>query len=186
MSATNATAPRLETSPSGAGSLWRFAPMLRGFFARRVRGDVDDLVQDVMVRIETRRGGAEIENLEGYLFQVASSVLTDKLRRDRVRRRASHVELTESHHPVEVLSPERVLEAREQLALAFQVLEEAPERARQAFVLVRFEHMSYAAAAKHMGISVSAVEKHIMKVVRLLSERLRSPDDVARSVREPR
>ena len=33
--------------------------------------------------------------------------------------------------------------------------------------------MSYAAIARHLGISVSAVEKHIMKAIKLLSGSLR-------------
>jgi RNA polymerase sigma factor (sigma-70 family) len=167
--------------PASTLGAWRFAPTLRGYFGRRVKGDVDDLVQEVLMRLEQRRAASEIENIEGYLFQVASSVLTDRLRRDRVRRRSAHCELTESHHPVEEISPARVLEGKERLKFALAALDEMAERPRQAFVLVRIEHMSYAAAAKTMGISVSAVEKHMMKVVRHLAERMRSLDGVGQA-----
>ena len=171
----------VSESRPGQTEVWRYAPMLRGYFMRRIGGDIDDLVQEVLLRIERRRSKEPIDNIEGYLFQVASSVLNDTLRSDRSRHRSKHTELTEFHHPVEVLSPDRVLEGKQQLALALSVLESMPERSRQAFILVRFEQMSYSAASRVMGISVSAVEKHIMKVVRRLTERLRSDDDVERN-----
>jgi RNA polymerase sigma-70 factor (ECF subfamily) len=178
--AKKAMSARGESYPEQT-EVWRYAPMLRGYFMRRIGGDIDDLVQEVLLRIERRRTKEPIDNIEGYLFQVASSVLTDTLRADRSRQRSKHTELTEFHHPVEVLSPDRVLEGKQQLALALSVLESMPERSRQAFILVRFEQMSYSAASRVMGISVSAVEKHIMKVVRRLTERLRSDDDLERN-----
>ena len=49
-------------------------------------------------------------------------------------------------------------------------MEDLPARTREAFVLHRFEEMQYAAIAGHMGISVSAVEKHIMRAIRRLAD----------------
>ena len=45
-----------------------------------------------------------------------------------------------------------------------------PERTRDIFVLHRFENISYGEIAMRMNISVSAVEKHIMKALKLLMD----------------
>jgi RNA polymerase sigma factor (sigma-70 family) len=146
---------------------------LHAFFARRVApNDVDDMVQEVALRMQVRRSRERIDNFQGYIFQVARSVLVDRGRRDRVNKRAQHETLFDLHHPVEELSPARVLEGKEQLALVLVALKELPEKTRQIFVLHRFEEMSYAGIACHMGVSVSAVEKHIMKAIRHLAARL--------------
>ncbi|WP_279330720.1 RNA polymerase sigma factor [Sphingomonas oleivorans] len=146
---------------------------MRSFFAKRVCShDVEDMVQEVALRMQVRRARGAIENVEAYLFQVAQSVLTDRGRRDQVRHRSRHEPLEEAHHPHEEISPARVLEGREQLAIVIAALEELPDRTRQAFVLHRFQEMSYAGIARHMGVSVSAVEKHIMKAIKHLAARL--------------
>jgi RNA polymerase sigma factor (sigma-70 family) len=150
--------------------LSRHLSAVRRFLMKRAPiGEVDDLVQDVALRMQTRRATGTIENIDGYLFQVAQSVLTDRGRRDTVRHRAAHDSLEDFHHPVEDRSPERVLQGKEHLAQLIAAMGDLPERTRQAFVLHRFEEMSYAAIARHMGISVSAVEKHIMKAIKQLA-----------------
>jgi RNA polymerase sigma factor (sigma-70 family) len=156
-----------------------YATALRSFFSRRAPADdAEDLVQEVLLRIQKRRPDVQVQNVEGYLFEVAANVLVDRARRNRTRRRSAHCELTESHHPVDDISPERVLQGREEMAVAIAALNELPERTRQVFTLVRFESMSYKLVASRFGISVSAVEKHVMKAMRHMSERLRDADDV--------
>jgi RNA polymerase sigma factor (sigma-70 family) len=164
-----------DLSDSGA----RFTPALRAFFSRRAHAnDVEDLVQEVLLRIQKRQPGAVVNNVEGYLFEVAANVLIDRGRRDKTRRRSDHCELQEIHHPVDEVSPERVLQGREQMARAMAALNELPERTRRVFILVRFEEMSYKLVAQRLGVSVSAVEKHVMKALRHLHARLRDQDDV--------
>jgi RNA polymerase sigma-70 factor (ECF subfamily) len=157
--------------PSDA--LDRHLKAVRSFLSKRAHpNDVDDLVQEVALRMQTRRSPGAIENVEGYLFQVAHSVLADRGRRDSVRQRSAHQSLEEYHHPVEERSPARVLEAKEQLAIVIAALDDLPDRTRYAFVMHRFEEMSYSDIARHLGISVSAVEKHMMKAIRHLSTRI--------------
>ena len=159
-----------DLSDSGA----RFTPALRAFFSRRAHpNDVEDLVQEVLLRIQKRQPDAVVNNVEGYLFEVAANVLIDRGRRDKTRRRSDHCELQEIHHPVDEVSPERVLQGREQMARAMAALNELPERTRRVFILVRFEEMSYKLVAQRLGVSVSAVEKHVMKALRHLHARLR-------------
>lgn len=148
---------------------------LRAWFGRRMRNpaDVDDAVQDVWLRAHTHIDGDQIGNIQAYLFQTAQSVLTDRARRAAVRQEGRHESLTEISHPVEGITPDRVLMGKEAVARIVARVQEMPERTRDIFVLHRFENMSYGEIAKRMGVSVSAVEKHIMKALRLLSEEMR-------------
>ncbi len=144
-----------------------YIPVLRRYFARRVNNDVivDDLVQDVMLRMHARDAGDRIEHLEGYIFRTASSVLLDQARRDKTRHATRHKELTEKDHPADEFTAERVLQAREELSRIVLALADLPERTRDIFLMRRYEGMSHSEIAGKIGISVSAIEKHIAKAV---------------------
>ena len=51
-------------------------------------------------------------------------------------------------------------------------LDELPPRTSRAFLLQRYEGLTYSAIAKQLGISVSAVEKHMMRALLHLQARL--------------
>jgi len=152
----------------------RFRPSLESYFARRVRdrGEVDDLIQEVFLRLIKRGGVEDIEKVGGYVFETASSVLTDRLRRRRSRFEELHHEFDAHAHGDVDFSPERVLLGREALARATAVLLELPERTRVIFVLRRLEGMRYLDIAARLGISVSAVEKHMVRAMAHLVQRL--------------
>ncbi len=148
----------------------RYLGAIRSFVSKRVHpDDLDDVVQDVALKMHQRAGRAGIENFEGYLFQVARSVLADHGRRRRSGMAALHDPIEAHHHPAEMRLPDRIVEHRQELRTLLGALESLPPRCRQAIVLHRFEHMNYADIAGHMGISVSAVEKHIMRAIRHLT-----------------
>ncbi len=151
---------------------------LRAFFRRRADGhEIDDLIQEVLLRLHNRRNGGEVTNLSSFIFQTATNVLLDRRRRDTVRRRGAHCELEEAHHPLDELSPDRILQAKQEAAVALEALAQLSPRTRSAFMLVRFEGMSYKATAAQLGISVSAVEKHVTKALRIISTRLQEFDE---------
>lgn len=151
-----------------------YVPGLRRYFAKRVpASDIDDLVQEVFLRMRTHESGAPIEHFERYLFTVAASVLSDQRRRQLVRHQSDHESLTDSHCPVEEISPERVILDREAVGTVVTAIAELPPRTRDVFVLHRFEEMSCSAIASHLGITISGVEKHIMKALTLLRRRLK-------------
>ena len=147
-------------------------PALRKWLARRVASpaDIDDAVQDVWIRAHGHLASGDVVNAQAYLFQTAQSVLLDKARRATSRQQARHEPLEEHHHPVEGITPDRVLMGKDGVARVIGRLAELPERTRDIFVLHRFEGMSYGEIAKAHAVSVSAVEKHIMKALRFLIE----------------
>lgn len=150
-----------------------YVPGLRRYFSKRVpAGDVDDLVQEVFLRMKVHGHDSPIEHLDRYLFRVAASVLSDQARRRTVRHHGAHESLEEVHHPIEGLTPERVLLDREALQSVVAAIADLPARTRDVFVLHRFEEMTCGNIADLLGMSISAVEKHIMKALRFLHWRL--------------
>ena len=149
----------------------RYRGALNRFFERRAArlGDTEDLTQEVFLRLATRGDGEKIEHLDGYIFQTAASVLTDRARRRIARCADQHIEYEFCPELVEEVSPERVLLAREQIAMVRMVLERLPDRVRAAFVLHRFEELGYAEIAKRLGVSVSSIEKYISHALRELT-----------------
>jgi DNA-directed RNA polymerase specialized sigma24 family protein len=63
--------------PAWGRSLETYIPDLRRYFAKRAPvGQIDDLIQEVFMRLQAHRADAPIEHLDRYLFTVAASVLT--------------------------------------------------------------------------------------------------------------
>ncbi len=146
--------------------------VLRPYVAQHVpRDQVDDILQETMLRLHQRQSQEPIDNFSAYAFQTARSVMADRSRRAKVRWSSAHSELHESDHPVEHLTPERVLFGQEAVRRFVIALEEMPERTRDIFVLHRFEELSYAQIAEHMEVSLSAVGKHMVKALRFLAQR---------------
>ena len=142
-----------------------YGPALKRFFEKRIleHADVDDLVQEVFARLAKRAEIASIDNVQGYVVETAANVLRDRIRRRTVRAARAHVEYDDAAHAPEDFSPERVLLGKEMLKSLVSAIQELPERTRTVFVLQRFEELSYAEIAARLGVSVSAVEKHMMK-----------------------
>lgn len=152
----------------------RFRLALERYFSRRIgsQPDVDDLVQEVFERL-IRRGAVENdERVDGYVFTTANSVLTDRHRRARARQEHLHQPFCSQTHVQMDFSPEHVLASREQLALLSSILSELPERTRAVFVLRRLEDMPYLDIANHLGISVSATEKHMQRAMAHIVRRM--------------
>jgi RNA polymerase sigma-70 factor (ECF subfamily) len=136
------------------------------------QADIDDLVQDVFLRILKRRGSDRLENFEGYVFETAASVLNDRFRRRKVRHADRHLPFDQDHHAGSDISPERILAGRQAVRATTVALMELPERTRDVFVLRRVEGLSYREIARRFGMSISGVEKHMLKATRHLLARI--------------
>jgi RNA polymerase sigma-70 factor (ECF subfamily) len=143
---------------------------LSAFFRRRVReqAEVEDLVQDVFSRIIARDSTRPIADLNGYIFQTASSVLTDRARRRRSRHAEDHVPFDADTHPEIEFDPERLLSGRQDLNTVISALLSLPEQTRTIFILHRLDGRKQREIAEQLGISVKTVEKHILRAGRHL------------------
>lgn len=141
----------------------RYRRPLLSFFQRRSVGaeDAEDLTQEVFMRLSRRFARLHWGNPDGLVFTVAANALIDHERHERARRRDRHVEVDPAL-PADEPSAETALAGRERLRSLVAALDTLSPSVRAAFVLCRFENLTQAEAAARLGLSVSAVEKHMM------------------------
>jgi RNA polymerase sigma factor (sigma-70 family) len=160
----------------------RFRAALFAYFMRRVRdrSEAEDLTQEVFVRLA--RQSEQPEAVQAYIFVTAANLLKDRARQRLTHRAQAHRSLDDiaadansSPGLVEDRDPERVLAGKDTLREFVGALEALGERTRDIFILSRIEHMHQRDIAKLFGISVSAVEKHVMKALNHLGARLAPP-----------
>ncbi|MBD8598391.1 RNA polymerase sigma factor [Pseudomonas sp. W2Oct36] len=142
-------------------------PQMEALVSRRVgcRATAADLVQDLFLRF-WRRPLVQVEELNTYLLRCAGNIAIDHLRNESTRARLSDERLPESHW-TETDEPQAALEASNDLRHIEAALRGLPEKTRQIFLLNRIHGRKYAEIAKAMGLSQSAVEKHMMRALQV-------------------
>ncbi|GAB3124007.1 RNA polymerase sigma factor [Novispirillum itersonii] len=131
-----------------------------------------DVVQDTFVRVSGLTTVPDLDNPRAYLYRVAGNIALDHLRAEgRAARRHLPAETLEDH-PSDHPSAEAVAEQRQRLARLNDAVNALPERCREVFLLHRIDGLSHAEIAARLGISRSAVEKHIIRALSHCRDRL--------------
>lgn len=140
---------------------------LSAYFYRRVRNpsEVEDLVQEVFLRLTVRGLPERADHASAYIFQIAASVLTDRHRRRTVRHADDHVSFDPETDGGVDFDPGRIYAGKQALSAATAALLTMPERTRSIFLLKRLDGLRHQTIAVQLGISVSAVEKHLVKAI---------------------
>ena len=148
--------------------------LLRYFIARRVPPDeAEDVLQDLVVKIESHDYGPVAEP-RAYLYRMAENLLLDRIRSDGRRRGREQAwvaaQAGEALDRDDRPSPERGLIARQRLAMVSAALAALPERTLHVFRRYRIDGVPQREIAGEIGISLSAVEKHLQKAYRAVVE----------------
>jgi RNA polymerase sigma factor (sigma-70 family) len=160
-----------EPSATDAMAAWvnEYGPGLKRYFLRRLpAGEAEDMVQEVFLAMHARRDLGSVENVRGYLFTIASNLLAKR------KPGLALTALDDAGVLTDGFSPERLLISHQETVLAIAAIRKLPPRAQEAFVLHRFEDMSYAAIARRLNISVSAVGKLISRALAQITKELES------------
>ena len=136
----------------------------------RARGmssdDADDLIQDIYLKLDNYCGGP-VGEPRAYLYRMTHNLFLDH-RRSAARRIRRDEDWSAGGTGVvsEVdarPSAEAVLIARERLASMIETLGSLPERTRDIFRRFRIEGQTQKVIAAELGVSKSAVEKHLYR-----------------------
>ena len=156
-----------------AGQAWaqreiwfRFAPLVCGLFRRALgsRHDHDDLTQEVFLRVFHRLYALERASaIRGFVYSMAVHVLSEEIRRIRVRHRSVAEHQTPTM-PSSSSSPTD-FEARETLVCVQRMLDRMRDKHRAAFVLRYVDGMELDEIALGLDVSLPAVKWYLHKAL---------------------
>ncbi|MGC3981292.1 MAG: sigma-70 family RNA polymerase sigma factor [Steroidobacteraceae bacterium] len=153
----------------------QYRAALMSYFLKRVgnRAEAEDLTQEVFYRL-LRTPVGEQQRTDAYVFTIAANLLRDRARHDQRSHVREHQTVDEQadildEGLIDQRAPERVLAGQQLLDELLSALGTLPERTRDIFVLFRLEGLSQREIAELHGISVSAVEKHVVKALTQLT-----------------
>lgn len=141
------------------------AELLRFLRARGAADDAEDLLQDLWLRARSTSAGPVADPL-AYVYRMANNLLFDIRRATARRQTRDHAWAELSIADAEF--GERLLLARDQLRAIEGVLADLGERTDSIFRRFRIEGVNQHQIAAELGISLSAVEKHLQKAYRAL------------------
>lgn len=149
---------------------------LVGFLQRRGQSPevAEDIVQEAFLRFH--RAGNDVLDADArpLIFVIARNLLKDHWKsagREQSRLAPlspDDLEIAGMALADDAPAPDRGVLGREQLDQALEVIRNLPPRTRDAFLLHRFEELTYRQIADRLDVSVSMIEKHLAEALKRL------------------
>lgn len=147
------------------------AELLR-FVSARLKSvsEGEDVLQDVWLKLSNLDPSGPVAEPLAYLYRMAENTIRDRQRSD-IRRRVREANWMEdgegpSRSGRDMLSPERIAVERDRLKRVEARISELPERTHFILRAVRLDGRKQGDIAAELGISLSAVEKHLQRAYR--------------------
>jgi RNA polymerase sigma-70 factor (ECF subfamily) len=132
----------------------------------RGRSDAEELLHAAYLRLLRYRARHAVENVAAFLVRTAVNIGVDNFRHDRFLADVTPEAMeTCENSPLQ----DEVLAARARLERVREGLSRLTPRTREIFLMHRLDGMKYREIADRLGISQSAVEKHIAKAALFLA-----------------
>jgi RNA polymerase sigma factor (sigma-70 family) len=127
--------------------------------------DIDDLVQEALIRTIRVREQQTVRSIRGFLFATARNAARDLFRHRAVAKTIAVAEI-ESVTVLDETPDARELASRNQEAdLLRAAIRSLPSRCRTILILRKFEHLSQHEIAERLGIAVHTVEAQLTKAL---------------------
>ena len=156
---------RREVAPYEAALRWRLCRLLTS------EADVEDVLWSAYERLLIGDAWRTCAAPVAFVHTVARNLALDHLRRATV---VSMDGASAAFYEAADDAPglEERLDDRAALALVRSAIDAMPAQCRKVFVMRRVDDLSPAQIAERTGLSVSTIEKHVAKGLRLCAERL--------------
>ena len=136
-------------------------------FLRRRLGnaaEAEDIAQDAFHNMMRSDNTDTLENPRAYLFQTASNLALNRIR--KIRRQTNYQEILEIEQADHLEPPpEQTVAALFDIETITLALGELPDKVQQAFILSRSHHKSYRQISEELDVAVSTVEKYLIRAL---------------------
>jgi RNA polymerase sigma-70 factor (ECF subfamily) len=152
-------------------------PLVKYLTSRFQNADeAQEIAQEAWLRIYRLEHPEALDNAKAFLYQTASNVGIDRVRRLQLERRHAGIEHADEER-WHTASVEASVDAQKTLITIERALAELPLKCRQAFVMNRQKSLSYPQIARELGVSTSMVEKYIIQALKHFRNNLEQIDD---------
>jgi RNA polymerase sigma-70 factor (ECF subfamily) len=150
-------------------NIWeQFSGRIRAYIAARTvdQSLVDDILQEVFLKIHLHMDEVKEESrLSGWIYAITNNAVADFYRRKRVAATSLPEEVPAEEESDGCAACE-IAAGLEEMARAL------PPLYAKAIMLVDFQGLSFAAAATHLGISVSGAKSRVQRARRMIRDSL--------------
>ncbi len=145
-----------------------FHPKMKIYLSRYLQPqDVEDMVQEVFVRLISYKNLFLVKELNAFIYATALNLVRDRAKHRHTIASKQFIDISEVQLTTEV-NPQFIVAALEELELLGQEIEKLPDRRQEVFVLQRLRGKTYREVATQLGISVGMVEKHMTTAIKQL------------------
>ncbi len=132
--------------------------------------DAEDLLQTAYERLYKARANSEVKEPNGFIYRAAVNAGIDHARQDRQINDRFDIDHDGALLRDSTPMPDEVLVSRQRLDRVREGMAKLPPRSQEIFMMHRLEGLKYREIAERIGISQSAVEKHIARATLFLTD----------------
>lgn len=141
------------------------------YYVQRMVGDKDnakDVVQEAYSRM--LRVNQDINNERAYLYKLSRNIVIDQARKHKITAQTVYEE--EQHAIPQEQQPDELAYKTNQHEVLMEIVLSLPAKNQQAFILHVIDGFSRKEISIKMGISIAAVEKHIIRASEKIKDKL--------------
>ncbi|MBD2700073.1 RNA polymerase sigma-70 factor [Spirosoma sp. BT702] len=133
---------------------------------------VEELLQELFLKLWERRNELRIERLDAYLFTAIRYAIINHIKSTLIHEK--YTEYAYAHLPEASSSTDEQMELDELMAVVEKQLNDLPEKTREIFKLNRLECQSVKQISSNLNVPERTVEYHLSHAVKTLRTYLRS------------
>ncbi|MBD2757057.1 RNA polymerase sigma factor [Spirosoma validum] len=132
---------------------------------------VEELIQDIFLKLWERRNELRIERLDAYLFTAVRYATINHIKSTLIHEK--YADYAYAHLPEASSTTEEQMDLDELIEAVEKQLSDLPEKTRQIFRLNRLEYHSVKEISSHLKVPERTVEYHLSQAIKALRTYLR-------------
>ena len=134
--------------------------------------EAEEMVQNTFFTLWENRDRIDIQtSVKSYLYRAVHNNCLNRLKHVKVKK--SYSQYQQHHADTMFDNASQQLLSKELQQQITEAINAMPPQCRTVFELSRFENLTYAEIASQLNISIKTVDKHMVKALKLLRERLK-------------
>ena len=142
---------------------WAYADLIPSIYKQTYcKHSAYDILHDALIRFALTKNPNRDQQPHAYLRTITQNLMSEKYRKESYSKDYQNsLDDDNTYAP----SPEHLADLRQRLFLLNQIIEDLPARCREVFILFRIDGIKQIQIAEQLNISLSMVERHLIRAL---------------------